>query len=188
MMWNEEDETMDPLTPAQLLLNYQDLFSPESSTKPVLDLACGEGHNGILLAAKGCRVVLADRSEKMLQKADETASRAGVSVTLWRVDLEEEGVNPLEGKTYSGILVFRYLHRPLFPHIMSALMPGGILIYETYTLEQAKIGRPRNPDHLLRPGELKQWFGDWVVLHYHEGTFMNPRRAIAGIVCRKPGS
>jgi len=177
---------MQEPTPAQLLLDYQDLFSPEGRADPVIDLACGEGHNGIFLARKGCRVVLADQSEERLQKAAELASAAGVSVTLWGVDLEEEGVNPLEGRRYSGILVFRYLHRPLFPCIIKALVPGGILLYETYTLEQALIGKPRSPNHLLRPGELKKWLGDWDVLHYHEGTLMNPKRAMAGIVCRKP--
>lgn len=177
---------MDTLTPARLLLDYQDLFSPDRCKSPVMDLACGKGHNGIFLAMKGCRVVLADKSEEMLGKANDLASRMGAAVTTWKVDLEKGDRDPLEGKTYGGILVFRYLHRPLFPSIMKALMPGGILMYETYTLEQARFGRPRNPDHLLRPGELKQWFGDWTVIHYHEGVVMNPQRALAGIVCRKP--
>jgi SAM-dependent methyltransferase len=177
---------MERLTPAQLLVDHQDLFSTDRCTNPVLDLACGEGHNGIYLAAKGCRAVLADRSEEMLEKARALASQMGVSVTLWTVDLEREGVDPLEGTAYGGILVFRYLHRPLFPAIMNALLPGGILIYETFTREQAKFGKPRSPSHLLRPGELKEWFGRWEVIHYHEGVFSDPPRAVAGIVCRKP--
>jgi SAM-dependent methyltransferase len=178
---------MGRLNPARLLMDHQELFSPENCRNPVLDLACGQGHNGILLALRGCRVVLADRSQEALEKARELASAMDVSVTIWPVDLEQRGLNPFKGKSYSSILVFRYLHRPLFPYIVEALMPGGILFYETYTLEQAKFGKPRNPDHLLNPGELKEWFGGWTVIHYHEGIFMNPKRAVAGIVCRKPG-
>lgn len=181
------NEAMESLRPAQLLLDHQDLFSPENCSSPVLDLACGEGHNGIVLALKGCRIVLADRSSAALEKARELASALNAPVTIWQVDLEQKGLNPLEGKSYSGILVFRYLHRPLFPYIVEALMPGGILAFETFTLEQAKFGKPRNPDHLLKPGELREWFGGWSVIHYHEGIFMNPKRAVAGIVCRKPG-
>lgn len=177
---------MRRLRPAQLLVDHQDLFSPGNCRNPVLDLACGEGHNGILLALKGCRVVLADRSQEALGKARELAAAMDASVTIWQVDLERKAVNPFEGKSYSGILVFRYLHRPLFPYIVEALIPGGILLYETYTLDQAKFGKPRNPDHLLKPGELKEWFGSWTVIHYHEGIYTNPRRAVAGIVCRKP--
>ncbi len=172
--------------PAQLLLDFQSLFSQEGHGGLVIDLACGEGHNGIHLARMGCHVILADRSEEFLGTARVLASEAGVSVTFWQVDLEEEGVNPLEGKTFDGILVFRYLHRPLLPFIRRALRPGGILMYETYTVEQAKLGKPRNPNHLLNPGELRTWFGDWEVLHYFEGIVRNPERAMADIVCRKP--
>jgi SAM-dependent methyltransferase len=185
-MQSKENNPTGSLSPSQLLLDHQDLFSPEICRNPVLDLACGEGHNGIFLASKGCRVVLADRSREALEKARELASSTDASATIWQVDLERKGLNPLEGKSYSGILVFRYLHRPLFPYMKEALMPGGILIYETFTLEQAKFGKPRSPDHLLNPGELKEWFGGWTVIHYHEGIFMNPKRAVAGIVCRKP--
>jgi tellurite methyltransferase len=178
-------ERMDPLKPAKLIRDFENLFSPEDPEGRIIDLACGEGHNGLFLAMKGCRVILADRSEESLQRARKLAAGVGVQVAFWRVDLEEEGVNPLEGRTYDGILVFRYLHRPLLPSIKKALNPGGILIYETYTIEQAQYGKPRNPKHLLEPGELRRWFGDWEVLHYHEGILPDPTRAMAGIVCRK---
>jgi tellurite methyltransferase len=171
--------------PARLLTDFESLFPPEGSEGKVIDLACGDGRNGIFLAAKGCHVVLADRSEESLETARALASGLDVQVQLWHVDLEEEGVNPLAGRLYDGILVFRYLHRPLLPFIRDALGPGGILIYETYTREQAKFGKPRNPSHLLEPGELWRWFGDWEVLHHYEGVFSNPTRAMAGIVCRK---
>ena len=176
---------MESLRPAKLLLDFESLFPPEGTDGRVIDLACGDGHNGIFLAMKGCHVVLADRSEESLQAARDSAFDLGVQVEIWRVDLEEEGVNPLEGRLFDGILVFRYLHRPLMPFIRDALGPGGILVYETYTRDQAAFGKPRNPNHLLEPGELLKWFGDWEVLHQHEGIFSNPTRAMAGIVCRK---
>ncbi|RJR44289.1 MAG: class I SAM-dependent methyltransferase [Desulfobacteraceae bacterium] len=175
---------MGKLSPAQLLVDHRDLF--RNCTGAVLDLACGEGHNGILLALQGCDVVLADRSEEALQKARTLAAELKASVTYWQVDLEQEEENPLQGKSYGGILVFRYLHRPLIPSVREALAPGGVLLYETYTLEQARFGKPRNPDFLLKPGELERLFGDWDVIHYHEGIYKNPDRAVAGIVCKKP--
>lgn len=183
--WQGYGVYMELSAPAKLLSDFESLFPPEGSEGKVIDLACGDGHNGIFLAAKGCQVVLADRSEESLETARALASELGVQVQLWHVDLEEEGVNPLEGRLYDGVLVFRYLHRPLLPFIRDALRPGGILIYETYTREQAKFGKPRNPKHLLEPGELWSLFGDWEVLHHYEGVFSNPTRATAGIVCRK---
>ena len=104
---------------------------------------------------------------------------------MWNVDLEQEGVNPLPDDRYGGVLVFHYLHRPLIPCIKKALKPGGILIYETFTIAQQQFGKPHNPAFLLRPSELYEWFNTWKVLHYFEGIKERPPRAVAQIVCRK---
>jgi tellurite methyltransferase len=171
--------------PDELLAQYSYLFSDDLKDYPVLDLACGDGHNGVFLASKGFSVVLADRSEEALNQARLNALAAGVSVQFWQVDLEQAGVNPLECRTFSAVLVFRYLHRPLIPCIMKSLKRGGILMYETFTTEQARFGKQKNPDHLLKAGELLSWFHDWEVIHTFEGTIGVPQKAIAQLVCRK---
>jgi tellurite methyltransferase len=175
------------LRPDLLLENYLDLFTLEALKGPILDLACGDGHNGIFLASRGLPVILADRSEEALRRAKESAEVLGVLVQLWQVDLESEDMNPLQTDSFGAILVFRYLHRPLIPCIRKALRRGGILIYETFTIFQRELGKPRNPDHLLNPNELLGWFRDWHILHYFEGIEKEPgKRAIARIVCRRP--
>jgi tellurite methyltransferase len=171
--------------PAQLLLEHLSLFTDRTLPGPILDLACGDGHNGILLAQNNLAVICCDKSRKTLARARRLAAENGVSVELWQVDLEREGINPLPEEFYSGILVFRYLHRPLIPSMKKALKKGGILIYETFTVEQPKFGKPHNPDFLLGPGELQKWFENWKIIHYFEGIKDNPKRAVAQIVCRK---
>jgi tellurite methyltransferase len=176
------------LSPDELLVTFSDLIAAERPDGPVLDLASGDGRNGLFLAAKGIPVVLADRSQESLSEAEERAGGIRGNITIWKVDLERSGENPLKEDEYSAILVFRYLHRPLMPCIRKALRLGGFLVYRTYTLDQAQFGKPRNPDFLLKPGELMDWFKDWDVLHHFEGILENPRRAVAEIVCRKPWS
>ncbi|HWR58900.1 MAG TPA: class I SAM-dependent methyltransferase [Thermodesulfovibrionales bacterium] len=171
--------------PDELLVQYSCLFSDDLKEYPILDLACGDGHNGIFLASKGFSVVLADRSEEALSQARLNAQAAGVSVQFWQVDLEKEDFNPLEGRTFGAILVFRYLHRPLIPCIAKSLKQDGILMYETFTTEQARFGKPKNPDHLLKPGELLSFFYDWDVIYTFEGLIGVPLKAIARLVCRK---
>lgn len=171
--------------PDELLTRYSYLFSDDLKDYPVLDLACGDGHNGIFLASKGFSVVLADRSEEVLGQARLNAQAAGMSIQFWQVNLEQEGVNPLEGRIFSAVLVFRYLHRPLIPFISKSLKQGGILIYETFTTEQARFGKPKNPDHLLKAGELLSWFQDWEVIYTYEGIIGAPPKAIARLVSRK---
>ena len=172
--------------PDDLLLEHVELFTPENIRGPVLDLACGKGHNGVFLASMGLQVVLADVSEEALDQARLLAQKNKAAARIWQVDLEEEGSNPLSQDTYGAVLVFRYLHRPLMPCIRKALVLGGVLLYETYTKDQPRFGRPKNPDHLLNTGELLDWFKEWKVLHYFEGIKGSPDRSIAQIVCVKP--
>ncbi|MGD8530100.1 MAG: methyltransferase domain-containing protein [Syntrophobacterales bacterium] len=174
------------LKPAPLLVEHVDLFLQKTLPGPVLDLACGKGDNGIFLAQRGCQVTCCDISSESLGQAEKLAEANNARVDSWQVDLETDGVNPLPSDEYGAILVFRYLHRPLLECIKKALKNGGLLVYETFTVEQTRFGKPRNPDFLLNPGELLQTFEDWEVIHYFEGVRENPSRAVAEIVCRKP--
>jgi tellurite methyltransferase len=171
---------------AELLAAHLDLFMDGALPGPVLDLACGDGHNGVFLAERGLDVTCCDISRDALERARALAGRRGVMVSLREADLERPGINPLGEGVYGAILVFHYLHRPLFPCIRKSLRPRGILVYETFTVEQAAFGLPRNPDHLLQPGELRQAFADWEIIHSFEGFKENPIRAVAQLVCRKP--
>jgi tellurite methyltransferase len=172
--------------PASLLTEYWPLFQQASRLGPVIDLACGQGRNGLFLAAKGIPVVLIDRSAARLAEARHLARQAGLAADIRQLDLEKAGTDPMEGLAGGGIMVFRYLHRPLIPAIRRSIRSGGILIYETFTRDQRRYGKPVNPDYLLQPQELNGWFQDWRILHYFEGLKEKPPRAVAQIVCRKP--
>jgi SAM-dependent methyltransferase len=172
--------------PDRLLQDHLHLFTPDLKSYPILDLACGDGHNGIFLAQKGFQVIFADSSKEALEQVQRRADAENVAVTLWRIDLEERNADPFPGRTFSAIISFRYLHRPLIPAIRKALMKGGILIYETFTEHQARFGKPKNPDHLLKTGELFSWFQDWEARYTYEGIVGEPPKAIAQLVCRKP--
>jgi SAM-dependent methyltransferase len=162
------------------------ILTAEPLQRPVLDIASGDCRNGIFLAEQGVPVICCDVSAEALEQGRAAAAQAGVIIETWQIDLEGERKDPLPEKAYGGIIVFRYLHRQLMPNIKNAIKEGGVLIYETYTVEQPRFGKPRNPDFLLKPGELRDWFSSWDVIHYFEGIKHNPDRAIAQIVCRKP--
>ncbi len=168
-----------------LLNRFSSLLEDKNLEGPVLDLACGTGENGLFLAGLNLPVILADRSPGALEVARRSAEDRRLKVQFWEADLETGG-NPLQEEFYRAILVFHYLYRPLIPHIRKGIRKDGILIYETFTSEQPKYGHPHNPDYLLQPGELADWFQDWQVIHYFEGLLENPQRAMAQIVCRKP--
>ena len=170
----------------RLLLDHLELLTGLDRSLPVLDLACGNGRNGLALAEAGMPVVFADKSASALKSVEQQLAEPGLPGRTWEVDLELPGTNPLAGQSFAAIIVFRYLHRPLFPAIRDAVVPGGIVVYETFTTEQPRFGRPKNPDFLLQPGELKASFQGWEEIYSYEGICQNPDRGIARIVARKP--
>ena len=171
--------------PATLLAQYWELFQEAAQLGPVVDLACGQGRNGLFLASNGVPVVLIDHCADRLAEARRLARQAGATVDIRQLDLETTDADPMVGLGAGGIMVFRYLHRPLIPAIRRSIRSGGILMYETFTVDQRRFGKPGNPDYLLQPQELKGWFDQWQIVHYFEGIKEKPQRAVAQIVCRK---
>jgi SAM-dependent methyltransferase len=137
----------------------------------VLDLAAGGGRHTRLLLDMGFRITAVDRDPSELQ------AFAGERCEIRAVDLEGGDSWPLGGG-YDGIVVTNYLHRPLFGAIAAALAEGGLLIYETFALGNERFGRPRNPDFLLRPGELLQAFAALTVVAFEQGEIDEPRPAV----------
>jgi hypothetical protein len=82
------------------------------------------------------------------------------------------------GSGYDGIVVTNYLHRPLFPVLAEALAPGGVVIYETFAVGNERLGRPSNPDFLLRIGELLEVFAALTVIAFEQGEVAVPRPAV----------
>jgi SAM-dependent methyltransferase len=168
------------------LLDHLDLLTALDRSLPVLDLACGTGRNGLLLVRRGIPVVFADRSAKALKVVKQRLAEDGLSGRIWQVDLEEPDPSPVSGQCFSAIIGFHYLHRPLFPVLLNAVKPGGLVVYETFTIMNRRFGRPNNLDFLLQPGELKSIFQVWEVIFHFEGIRQYPDRAVAQIVARKP--
>jgi SAM-dependent methyltransferase len=95
----------------------------------------------------------------------------------------ENGPWPYPGRHYAAVVVTNYLHRPLFPLLMAALEPGGVLIYETFAQGNEKFGRPSNPDFLLRQGELLQVAGGARVVAYEDLVVEDPKPAALQRIC-----
>lgn len=156
-----------------------------------LDVAMGRGRNAIYLATRGFDVDGVDVDPEAVAEARSLARRLNAPIRAVLGNLEDGTyIVPEEG--YDAIVVFNFLHRPLFPDLRDGLRPGGVILYETFTEDQRLYGRPTNPDYLLRVGELREVFGDWEVLAYREGVeperLGGPPRASASIVARKPAA
>lgn len=165
--------------PAGWLLENADLLTPGMR---VADVAAGRGRHALLLAAAGFHVTAFDRDEAALTRGRERAARCGWTITTEVRDLEVSGAD-LGDAAFDAIVVTHYLHRPLFPAIARALVPGGVLLYETFTTAQALRGKPTNPAFLLESGELPRLVAPLEVLRSREGEVDG--RMVASVVARK---
>ena len=136
-----------------------------------LDLACGGGRNGRWLRARGLIVTFLDRDVSALANLS--------NVEIIEADLETGGPFPLKGRTFDCVVVTNYLWRDILDDICAAVTPGGLLIYETFGLGNESFGRPRNPDFLLKPGELAAAVKPaFRIIGYEHGLRTEPSDAV----------
>jgi SAM-dependent methyltransferase len=149
---------------------------------PVLDLACGGGRHTRLFAEAGHPVTAVDID---LSGLGDLAGHPRVEPV--QADLEGGEPFPLPGRTFGGVVVTNYLHRPLLEHLVAALATGGVLIYETPAEgNEALGGRVTNPDFLLRHGELLELArGRLRVVAYEDVVLEGPNPAVQRICAVK---
>ena len=163
------------------LLAHRSLLEEAVRLGPVADLACGRGRNAVEVGQWGLPVVGVDRNPDFL--AELKSRTGGLRVRSVRADLESSAPLPLAAGCCGAVLVFRFLYRPLAPRLETLLAPGGVLLYETFTLAQAdRPGGPNNPAFLLGPGELAGLFPGLETLSCEEDA----TSGLARLAARRP--
>jgi len=148
-----------------------------------LDIAMGGGRNTVYLAKMGFNAEGVDISEKAVKTALGRAKATGVKIDARVADIETADYQ-IDKDTYNVIICFNYLHRALIPQIKDGLKKGGVVVYQTYTVDQLQFGKPSNPDFLLGYNELLEMFRSFRCLRYHEGI-IDEQKAVAGIIAQK---
>lgn len=138
-----------------------------------LDLASGSGRNALYLASQGFQVEAIDRDEQALAELVAAAKQRNLpNLHVQTTDLERATTAwpELPKQTYDVIVVFFYLHRPLFPSLIESLKPNGVLIYETFTIDNhLRHKHPRRAEFCLAHNELLRLTSGLRVLSYDEG-------------------
>ena len=177
--WDAVNRASPPsFTPSPILAEL-DAVLPRRGR--ALDLAGGFGRNALALARRGLDVTLADISPVGLDLARAEASRVGLQLTTVAVDLEE--CAPPEGP-WDLILVFHYLHRPLFARYPTLLAPGGLLVIAHPTRANLERHSKPGPRFLLDDGELPGLVPSLEIVRYDEGWHDDGRHE-ARLVARR---
>lgn len=144
----------------------------------VLDVACGGGRHARFFAGRNHAVDAVDRDAAALATLQPVP---GINTLCADI---ESGPWPCAGRAYAGVIVTHYLYRPLLPTLLSALAPGGALIYETFASGNERFGRPSNPDFLLQHGELLELVrGRLRVIAYEDVYVDVPKPALMQRIC-----
>jgi SAM-dependent methyltransferase len=160
------------------IARHADLVTPAAA---VLDLACGAGRHGRHFLALGHEVCFLDRD---VSKLGDLAGEPRAE--LIQADLETGGPWPLANRQFGAVIVVNYLHRPLFGDLIGAVGPDGLLFYDTFARGNEAYGKPKNPDHLLKPGELPALIGERLeILAFEEGYSDDPRPAVKQRICAR---
>jgi dihydroneopterin aldolase len=169
--------------PADWLVRNRTLYAPGRT----LDLACGRGRNALYLAQEGFQVEAWDRDTEALEALRVTVESSGLAaITARSVDLEQAPEIP--SSSFDLITVFYYLQRNLTPQIAQALKPGGILVYETFLIDNhERFNHPRRREFCLNHNELLSLFGELRVLAYREGARVPDKGPFtAALVAQRP--
>lgn len=196
--WNARYATDDYIfgtAPNRFLASQAALIQPGMHA---LSIADGEGRNGVWLAEQGCQVHAIDFSAAALEKARRLASERGVTLEIEQADVLD-WTWPEAAYDLVAAIFIQFTPPPgrerIIAGIRRTLKPGGLLILQGYTPKQVEFGTggPPNAANMYTADLLREWFGDWDILHLaehesfiSEGTHHHGMSALVDMVARKP--
>ena len=140
----------------------------------ILDIAAGGGRHSQFFLNQGHLVTAVDKNITSLGGLLHQESPKIIEFDMeTHTSIFDQG-SPLFVQYFGAIVVVNYLYRPLFSSLIDALVPGGLFIYETFAFGNEAYARPRNPDHLLKSGELLELVsGQMQIVAYEHGFVRN---------------
>ncbi len=177
--WNQKYASQDFITgkePCKWLKNNAELLSGKGKA---LDIAMGEGRNAVFLASLGYDVLGLDISQNGIQKAQALARENQVALITQQVDLDTYEISK---NSFDLIVCINFLDRKLFASIREALKPGGLVCYETFTVDYLKYSSFRR-EWVLEHNELLKEFESFRILKYQE--LDGEDKACASLIAQK---
>jgi len=179
--WNAKYDSSACLAgrePSRWLVDHADLLDGRGKA---LDIAMGEGRNTLFAASLGYEAWGVDISDIGISRAQSLARENKLTIHTQIADLDNFKIDE---NTYDLIICFYFLDRSLFEGILKGLKPGGILIFETFTVDYLKYSGFKR-EWVLEKNELREAFSGLNVLDYQEVDEPKNESAYASLVARK---
>ena len=168
--------------PDPFFISAYERFVNPSLPKPgvALDLAGGLGRHALWLASRGWQVTVVDVSDVAIGKLRQAALELNVNVDLFAGDAAEYKLEPAQ---FDLIVLFYHLDRSLFPKIVWALKPGGLLICKMSVRWDSGERLTTPSTNPLHKNELPSLVPELDVLHHQERPVRD--RGVVEFVGRK---
>ncbi|HEY3188678.1 MAG TPA: methyltransferase domain-containing protein [Solirubrobacteraceae bacterium] len=183
--WNARHRDADISEPAEWVLSHRRVLEARLPGR-ALDVACGLGRHAVFLAELGFHVDAVDISDVAVARVRAVADDRRLPIVAMRADLT--GDPDLPADAYRVIVNTYFLERSLFPHLEAVLAPGGIVVFETFTREQASLpSGPSDERLLLADDELLNAFPRLRVVEYRQAVVVAGERprAVASLLAER---
>lgn len=182
-------------TPSKMCYKVLKLSPPDRPLK-LLDIGCGEGRNAVLFARNGYKVTAFDLSIKGIEKTKKMAEEAGVSMKLFKADVNafrlEENFDILFS---SGVLHYipKELKEEIFKNYKTYTIKNGLHVFSVFVNKPFIKKAPDAEDKTQRwiSGELFTFYHDWKIEYCEEEIFdcgsggIPHKHAINRVIARK---
>jgi hypothetical protein len=148
-----------------------------------LDLAGGLGRHALWLASRKWRVTVVDVSSVAIRKISQAADQRNLTLNLIVGDAAEHEFGLAR---FDLVVLFYHFDRGLFPRIVSALSPGGVVICKMAVRWSSEIGKDANCEGPLARNELASLFLGLHVIDHEERAIRD--RGVVEFVGMKPGA
>jgi SAM-dependent methyltransferase len=145
-----------------------------------LDLAGGLGRHALWLASRNWQVTVVDLSDVAIGKLSQAALELNVKLELLVGDASDYKFELIR---FDLIVLFYHLDRSLFPKIVSALKPGGLLICKMSLRWDSGESLTTASTNPLQRNELPSLVSELEVLHHQERPVRD--RGVVEFVGRK---
>lgn len=147
-----------------------------------LDLAGGIGRHALWLAKRNWRVTVVDVSSVAIGKLSRAAAQQNVKLNLVATATSEYEWGPPQ---FDLIVLFYHLDRSLFPKIVAALNPGGLVVCKmAFEWHPGIEGKFNNCP--LAKNELTSLLSGLNVIDHHERPVRD--RGVVEFLGRKPAT
>ena len=177
------EEGLPSLTePDPFFISAYEKFVRPSLKNPgvALDLAGGLGRHALWLASRNWQVTVVDVSDVAIGKLSQSALAQNVKLDLLVGDASAYRFEPAR---FGLIVLFYYTDRDLFPQIVSALKPGGLLLCKLSLRWNSDRRSESVRTSRLGRDELPSLLPELQVLHHEERPVRD--RGVVEFVGRK---